>query len=168
MKTLLAALFCFLCITLRPDVSLAQGNSPRESDPDRSVSVDFSVQKGKVIITYELKTDLEDESEAEVVLRRKSDVSFSLSPEVMEGDLEDIQSAGKKTIIWEPTAEEKKKLIYDDFYFQVILNSSGSSWYYYVGGVLAAGAAAAVFLNKENSKDKTSTTVVIPDPPARP
>jgi hypothetical protein len=143
----------------------------------QSIEASFeTTQEGTININYEFNGDRDKDYNVTVVLKKKSDPTFSLVPNNLTGDIGIGKFAdAKRTIIWTPTSDEQQSLQGSDFYFIVnakeIETESGGGipWYVYVGGAAVAGGVAAILLlNKSSSNNGGSTQTTIPDPPGRP
>jgi hypothetical protein len=152
--------------------------SAHKNTKAQSIEASFeTTQEGTINIYYEFNGDPDKDYNVTVVLKRKSDPSFSLVPKNLNGSVGIGKFANvKRTIVWAPTADEQQTLQGNDFYFmvnaKVIKTESGGGipWYVYVGGAVVAGGVAAILLlnksNNNNSSGNTQTT--IPNPPGRP
>lgn len=149
----------FVCLLLFPFRTLLA---------QESISVDYKVSGKKIIISYELESDLNSEYEIKLQLRRADVSNFLYIPENLSGDIgEGKYAGGKKEIIWVLTDDELRKSNYQDFYFEVIAekieDSKGWPWYYYATGVGVIGSVVALLLLPED--DDPASFPLPPGPP---
>jgi len=134
------------------------------------IATSFESSDGKIIITYELTGDIDQEYDVQIKLKRKSLPFFELIPTAIAGDFGlGKYAGGRRNIIWTLNSTEADQLDGDDFYFEVTATGikSSSTWYYYVGAVLAGGGVAAAVLLKKpaQSTPVSQSTSVPPDRP---
>lgn len=144
----------------------------------QSIEASFEVtQEGTINIYYEFNGNPEKDYDITVVLKRKNDPSFSLTPKNLSGSVGIGKFANvKRTIVWELTPSEQQSLQGTDYYFAVNAkpmeteSGGGIPWYVYVGGAaIVGGTAAILLLNKSSSSSSGSnTSTPLPDPPTRP
>ena len=128
------------------------------------INSSFEVSENKIIITYELQGDVNQDYEISVVLKRSLASAFLYPPDSLSGAIGIGKYAGgNRTIIWK--LSEKEKIMFsngEDYFFEVTaVNTSSTgglpSWLYYVGGSVLAGGAAAVLLLGKNKGNDSNT-----------
>lgn len=142
----------------------------------QTIEASFQVtQEGTINIYYKFKGDPGKDYDVTVILKRKSDPTFSLIPKNVSGSVGVGKFANaKRTIIWELTSSEQQSLKGNDYYFAVNAKpveaekGGGIPWYVYVGGAALAGGTAAILLLKKNGNSNSGSNASIPDPPGRP
>ncbi|MCK9212184.1 MAG: hypothetical protein M0P61_15195 [Ignavibacteriaceae bacterium] len=134
------------------------------------ITTSFESSDGKIVITYELTGDINQEYNVQIKLKRKSSPYFDMVPTALSGDFGlGKYAGGRRNVIWTLNQTEINQLEGDDFYFEIIATKikSSSTWYYYVGAVLAGGGVAAALLLKK-SASSTPASQNISLPPERP
>jgi hypothetical protein len=140
----------------------------------RVENIEWIVQEGAILITYDIIGPLAESYDVEIVLLREKDKSFRFVPKAVIGDIGAVKSAGlKKQIRWQYKKDFPQGLQGDDFYFEVTVDQvGGSSWFLYVLGIAAVGGGAAYFAMKKSdnpvSSPTTDATTGLPTPPIRP
>jgi hypothetical protein len=141
----------------------------RNQDDEKIENVTASFTGREVLIKYDLLGEPGREYEISVILKRKSNNTFSYKPKILQGDYGKGKFAGKgRQILWDFSKEFENGLLGNDYYFEVNIENSKTEYskILWIGaGVAVLGGGVAYLIFK---KDKTSSTVDFPPPPIRP
>lgn len=147
----------------------------RPEEPSRRfVLASWRVENWIAVISYELHAPADSTYDVSIVLKRKSDTSFSVMPRTVSGDIGRGKFAGgRREIRWEYRRDLAHELLGNDYFFVVtavaVTEERGWPWWYYAaGGVVAGGAIIAiVFGNSDDGGGGGSTSQPeLPNPPS--
>lgn len=124
----------------------------------------WTMQRGVVVITYELAAPVDKTYEVVVVLKKESDSRFSLIPKSVEGAIgKGKYAGGMRKVFWDYKKDVAAGLVGDDYWFEITANElieGRSNTLYYVGGIAVVGALVAWrIITDGNDVQK------LPDPP---
>lgn len=122
-------------------------------------------KEDKIIISYHLFGSYDIEYDISLVLKKKSDPSYSFYPEQVRGDIGTGKFAGNlRKIEWNYSLEFTQAFT-DDFYFEVFAEEySGVSPWIWAGGAVVVGGVVFLLTSKSAEEEPN----VFPVPPGRP
>ena len=150
--------------------------SLRASPPEkgRFSNLRWQMEGEKVIITYDLISDVKDPFTIQLMLRNEKDPSYNRVPKAVSGNIGENQFPGTgKRIVWDYKKDARAGIEGDGYYFELIGEPAGGGfpWLYVAGGALLAGGVIAVVASKSSS-DETApggeAAPSLPGPPVLP
>jgi len=131
----------------------------------------WRVENNVAIIPYELVADKDSTYEIGIVLKRRSDPSFQLTPKSVSGAVGRGQYAsGMREIRWDYRRDLTRELTGNDYFFaltaRTVLEDGGWPWWYYAGGGTAiVGIVVAIVAKSETATPPTPSATILPEPP---
>jgi len=123
--------------------------------------IDVQEKDGIFTIKYDLNDSYEYEYSVNLLLFRESNLSFSLRPKTIMGDVGEGKFSGNgRKIVWDSRQDLKQALVGNDFYFVLYITKIEPShfpWTWVGIGGVAAGAAILLLSHKSSSEPGSSS-----------
>jgi hypothetical protein len=131
----------------------------------------WRVENNVAIIPYELVAGKDSTYEIGIVLKRRSDPSFQLTPKSVSGAVGRGQFVGgMREIRWDYRRDLAQALTGNDYFFaltaRTVLEDGGWPWWYYAGGGTAiVGIVVAIAAGSETATPPPPGVTFLPEPP---
>ncbi len=128
----------------------------------------FEASGDVIVVTYDMQGPDDEKFRISLLLKKKSDSTFAVTPRIVSGDVgENVTCGSGKKIRWELLQEDPNGLEGADFYFRLNIepmHEGGSPLWWIVGGAAVAGGAAYLILKPTTSTPEQG----LPKPVGRP